>query len=302
MVCDYIENYELKNHTTFKIGGLAQRAFFPTTVEELCELLETLKNPIVLGCCSNVLISSKGVEQDVILTSKLNNFEFDNNVVTAQCGVKVPMLAKAAEEKGLSGFEFMIGFPGSVGGAVYMNASAHSQALSDTFKTCRVFDMDSKKVLDLNKDELKFGYRSSVLQEKNYVLLDAKFELRPLPKEEITAVMQRNLEFRKDKQPSLVMPNVGSIFRNPPNDSAGRLLEKAGVKGLKEGGAQVWLGHANFIVNVENATSKDVSLLINKMYNMVKEKYTIELVPEVKYIGLKSEEEEKLWDTMLNKK
>ena len=302
MVCDYIENYELKNHTTFKIGGLAQRAFFPTTVEELCELLETLKNPIVLGCCSNVLISSKGVEQDVILTSKLNNFEFDNNVVTAQCGVKVPMLAKAAEEKGLSGFEFMIGFPGSVGGAVYMNASAHSQALSDTFKTCRVFDMDSKKVLELNKDELKFGYRSSVLQEKNYILLDAKFELRPLPKEEITAVMQRNLEFRKDKQPSLVMPNVGSIFRNPPNDSAGRLLEKAGVKGLKEGGAQVWLGHANFIVNVENATSKDVSLLINKMYNMVKEKYTIELVPEVKYIGLKSEEEEKLWDTMLNKK
>lgn len=302
MVCDYIENYELKNHTTFKIGGLAQRAFFPTTVEELCELLETLKNPIVLGCCSNVLISSKGVEQDVILTSKLNNFEFDNNVVTAQCGVKVPMLAKAAEEKGLSGFEFMIGFPGSVGGAVYMNASAHSQALSDTFKACRVFDMDSKKVLELNKDELKFGYRSSVLQEKNYILLDAKFELRPLPKEEITAVMQRNLEFRKDKQPSLVMPNVGSIFRNPPNDSAGRLLEKAGVKGLKEGGAQVWLGHANFIVNVENATSKDVSLLINKMYNMVKEKYTIELVPEVKYIGLKSEEEEKLWDTMLNKK
>lgn len=302
MVCDYIENYELKNHTTFKIGGLAQRAFFPTTVEELCELLETLKNPIVLGCCSNVLISSKGVEQDVILTSKLNNFEFDNNIVTAQCGVKVPMLSKAAEEKGLSGFEFMIGFPGSVGGAVYMNASAHSQALSDTFKTCRVFDMDSKKVLELNKDELKFGYRSSVLQEKNYILLDAKFELRPLPKEEITAVMQRNLEFRKDKQPSLVMPNVGSIFRNPPNDSAGRLLEKAGVKGLKEGGAQVWLGHANFIVNVENATSKDVSLLINKMYNMVKEKYTIELVPEVKYIGLKSEEEEKLWDTMLNKK
>lgn len=302
MVCDYIENYELKNHTTFKIGGLAQRAFFPTTVEELCELLETLKNPIVLGCCSNVLISSKGVEQDVILTSKLNNFEFENNIVTAQCGVKVPMLAKAAEEKGLSGFEFMIGFPGSVGGAVYMNASAHSQALSDTFKTCRVFDMDSKKVLELNKDELKFGYRSSVLQEKNYIVLDAKFELRPLPKEEITAVMQRNLEFRKDKQPSLVMPNVGSIFRNPPNDSAGRLLEKAGVKGLKEGGAQVWLGHANFIVNVENATSKDVSLLINKMYNMVKEKYTIELVPEVKYIGLKSEEEEKLWDTMLNKK
>lgn len=302
MTCDYIENYELRNHTTFKIGGLAQRAFFPATVEEFCELLETLKNPVILGGCSNVLVSSKGIERDVILTSKLNKFEVSNNIITAQCGVKVPMLAKTAEQQGLSGFEFMIGFPGSTGGAVYMNASAHSQAVSDTFKTCRVFDMEAKKVLELNKDEMKFGYRSSVLQEKNYLLLDAKFELLPLPKEEITAVMQRNLEFRKGKQPSLVLPNAGSIFRNPPNDSAGRLLEKAGVKGLKEGGAQVWLGHANFIVNVENATSKDVSLLMNKMYNMVKEKYTIELVPEVKFIGIKSKEEEELWDTMLNKK
>ena len=302
MTCNYIENYELKNHTTFKIGGLAQRAFFPENIEDFCELLKTLNNPIVLGNCSNVLVSSKGIEQDVILTSKLKNFDVSNNIITAQCGVKVPMLSKEAESLGLSGFEFMIGFPGSVGGAVVMNASAHSQSVSDSFKTCRVFDMDTKKVVELNKDEMKFGYRDSVLQEKNYILLDAKFELRPAPKEEITAIMQRNLDFRKDKQPSLVLPNAGSIFRNPPNDSAGRLLEKAGVKGLKEGGAQVWLGHANFIVNVENATSKDVSLLMNKMYNMVKEKYTIKLIPEVKFIGIKSKEEEDLWDTMLNQK
>ena len=302
MTCNYIENYELKNHTTFKIGGLAQRVFFPETIEQLCELLQTLHNPLILGNCSNVLVSSKGIEQDVILTSKLNKFEVSNNIITAQCGVKVPMLSKEAESLALSGLEFMIGFPGSVGGAVVMNASAHSQAVSDTFKTCRVFDLDAKKILELNKDEMKFGYRHSVLQEKNYILLDVKFELRPLAKEDITAVMQRNLDFRKDRQPSLVLPNAGSIFKNPPNDSAGRLLEKAGVKGLREGGAQVWLGHANFIVNVENATSKDVSLLMNKMYNMVKDKYTIKLVPEVKFIGIKSKEEEDLWDTMLNQK
>ena len=302
MTCNYIENYELKNHTTFKIGGLAQRVFFPESLEQLCELLQTLHNPLILGNCSNVLVSSKGIEQDVILTSKLNKFEVSNNIITAQCGVKVPMLSKEAESLALSGLEFMIGFPGSVGGAVVMNASAHSQAVSDTFKTCRVFDIDAKKILELNKDEMKFGYRHSVLQEKNYILLDVKFELRPLAKEEITAVMQRNLDFRKDRQPSLVLPNAGSIFKNPPNDSAGRLLEKAGVKGLREGGAQVWLGHANFIVNVENATSKDVSLLMNKMYNMVKDKYTIKLVPEVKFIGIKSKEEEDLWDTMLNQK
>lgn len=302
MTCEPIENYELKKHTSFKIGGCAKRAFFPQSVEEFVQLLDTLKNPIVLGSCSNVLISSQGINEDVIITSKMNVFEVVNNTITAQCGVKVPMLAREAENKSLSGFEFMIGFPGSVGGAVYMNASAHSQAISDTFKVGRVFDTESKKVVELNKDEMKFGYRSSILQEGRYILLDAKFELLPVNKEEISSIMNRNLEFRKGKQPSLAMPNAGSIFRNPPNDSAGRLLEKAGVKGLKEGGAQVWLGHANFIVNIENATSKDVSKLMNKMYNEVKDKYTIKLVPEVKYIGIKSKEEEELWDTMLNKK
>ena len=149
---------------------------------------------------------------------------------------------------------------------------------------------------------MHFGYRKSILQEGRYILLDAKFELIPASAEEITAVMQRNLEFRKDRQPSLSTPNAGSIFRNPANDSAGRLLEKAGVKGLKQGGAQVWLGHANFIVNMEDATSTDVSMLMNKMYNEVKDKYTIKLEPEVKFIGIKSKEEDELWDTMLNKK
>ena len=302
MTCEPIENYELKKHTSFKIGGCAKRAFFPQSVEEFVQLLDTLKNPIVLGSCSNVLISSQGINEDVIITSKMNVFEVVNNTITAQCGVKVPMLAREAEQNNLSGFEFMIGFPGSVGGAVYMNASAHSQAISDTFKVGRVFDTESKKVVELNKDEMKFGYRSSILQEGRYILLDAKFELLPVNKEEISSIMNRNLEFRKGKQPSLAMPNAGSIFRNPPNDSAGRLLEKAGVKGLKEGGAQVWLGHANFIVKIENATSQDVSKLMNKMYNEVKDKYTIKLVPEVKYIGIKSKEEEELWDTMLNKK
>lgn len=298
---EVIENYELKTHTTFKIGGCAKRAFFPQTVEAFAQLLKELDNPVVLGGGSNVLISSEGIDGDVILTSKLNNFSIENNKIYAQCGVKVPLLSREAENNALSGMEFMIGFPGSVGGAVYMNASAHSQAISDTFLTCRVFDTEKKEIIELNKEEMKFGYRSSVLQEKPFFLLDARFELRPENKEEITAIMQRNLVFRKGKQPSLVMPNAGSVFKNPPNDSAGRLLEKAGVKGMKQGGAQVWLGHANFIVNEYGATSNDVLNLMNKMYNMVKEKYTIELVPEVKFIGKSGEEEVELWNTMLKK-
>ncbi len=298
---EIIENYELKKHTTFKIGGCAKRAYIPYTIEAFVEILKNTQNPIILGGCSNVLISSLGVEGDVILTTKLNKFSVENNKIHAQCGVKVPMISREAEQKGLSGMEFMIGFPGSVGGAVYMNASAHSQSISDTFLSCHIFDNEKKEVIELNKDEMMFGYRSSIMQKKNYILLDAIFELRPETKENITAIMERNLEFRKGKQPNLTMPNAGSIFRNPPNDSAGRLLEKAGVKGLKYGGAQVWMGHANFIINEHNADSKDVSHLMNKMYNMVKDKYTIELVPEVKFIGKMSEEEVEIWNTMLKK-
>lgn len=298
---EVIENYELKKHTTFKIGGCAKRAFFPKTTDEFVLILKELDNPIVLGGCSNVLISSEGIDNDVILTTKMKDYTVENNRICAQCGVKAPMLAKEAAEKSLSGMEFMIGFPGTIGGAVYMNASAHSQSISDTFVSCKVFDIEKKEIIELNKEEMKFAYRTSVMQEKPYILLDAKFELRLENKDEISAIMQRNLDFRKDKQPNLAIPNAGSIFRNPANDSAGRLLEKAGVKGLKEGGATVWLGHANFVINDNNATSTDVSKLMNKMYNMVKEKYTIELTPEVKFIGIKSKEEEELWNTMLKK-
>lgn len=301
MTYEVIENCELKKYTSFKVGGCAPRAFFPESTDDFVELLCNLDNPLILGACSNVLISSDGVDCDVIITTKLKDFSFENNRVQAQCGVKVPMLAKEAAEKGLSGIEFMVGFPGTVGGAVCMNASAHSQAISDTFSSCKIFDLEKKTVCELKKDELMFSYRHSVLQEKPYILLEANFELRPDEKESINSIMQRNLEFRKGKQPNLAMPNAGSIFRNPLNDSAGRLLEKAGVKGLKSGGAAVWLGHANFIINENSATSTDILNLMYQMYNMVKDKYTIELVPEVKFVGRRTGKDGELWNTMLKK-
>ena len=295
------DNYELKRHTTFKIGGCAKKVWFPKTEEELVYLLEVLDRPIVLGGCSNVLISSAGVDDDVILTTELKDFKIEGSVITANCGVKAPFLSQEVQKYGLSGFEFMIGFPGTVGGIVHMNASAHSQAVSDTCISARVFDMDTKSVLELDKETLDFKYRSSVLDRKKYILLSAKFELIPDDKEKILALMKRNTEFRKNKQPNLTLPNAGSTFKNPPNDSAGRLLELAGAKTISYGGAKVWSGHANFIINNGNAVSKDISHIMNKMYNMVKEKYTIELEPEVKFIGIKDREEEELWNTMLKK-
>ncbi len=295
------EDYELKKHTTFKIGGKARKVCFPENVEEFCELLKTIKSPIVLGNCSNVLVSSQGVDSDVIITTSMKNFTLEKNIITAECGVKAPMLAKIAQEASLSGFEFMI-FPGSVGGVVYMNASAHNQFVSDTCVEADVFDLESGKVLTLNAQQMNFSYRHSVLQEKKYVLLKAKFAMKIAEKSAVDALVERNINFRKNKQPSLAQPNAGSVFKNPENDSAGRLLEKAGAKAFSQGDACVWHDHANFIVNKGSASSKDVSNLMYKMYNVVKEKYRIELTPEIEYIGTPEKDEKEIWDTMLKRK
>lgn len=292
------ENYEIKKLTTFKIGGACKKAYFPKSIDSIVEIFSKRENALVLGGLSNVLVSSKGIEEDVVITTGLNNFEIKDNIVTADCGVKGPYLSQECQKRGLSGFEFMIGFPGTIGGMICMNASAHNQAIQDTFISCKVYDLKEKKIVELKKEDLKFSYRKSVITEKNYILLSAKFELKMTDKEKIDELMQRNLEFRKQRQPSLVLPNCGSIFKNPTNDSAGRLLDLAGAKGLSIGGAKVWDDHANFIINYDNADSKDVLNLMYKMYNMVKEKYTIELTPELKFIGIKEAEEEKIWQTM----
>ena len=290
------KDYELKKHTTFQIGGKAKMVYFPETVEELEQTLSENPNAIVLGNGSDVLISSEGIDGDVIITTEINEFEINGTKVYATCCVKAPVLSREVAEKGLSGMEFMFCIPGTIGGMVYMNASAHSQSIADIFVSCKVFDTENKKVLTLNKDDMVFEYRKTILSEKKYIVLSAEFELQPSTTEEVKALMQRNAEFRKQKQPSLALPNAGSIFKNPENDSAGRLLEKSGVK--SKIGAKVWENHANFIVNIGYATSSDVLNLMYKMYNEVKVRYTIELHPEVKFIGIANEEEKEKWQTM----
>lgn len=296
------KNYPIKNLTSFKIGGEVENLYFPKTQQEFIHLLKTLKNPIVFGNWSNVLISSKGIKGDVVSTAKLDKIEIKGTKVFADCGAKGPMLAQCALENSLSGFEFMIGFPGSVGGNIYMNASAHSQSISDFLISVCVFDTAKKEVLVIEKKDLDFGYRTSILQKKSYIVLSAEFDLKKAKKEEIEFLINRNLEFRKTHQPNLANPNAGSIFKNPENDSAGRLLDKAGVKDFSFGGAKVWGNHANFIVNVKNATSTDVLELMLKMYEEVKNKYTLELSPEVKYFGQKNKREEEICRILYKRK
>ena len=292
------EDFEIKNYTTYKIGGKVKKAYFPENQTEFIELLKTLEDYIVLGSCSNILMSSGGYDGNLILTTELNQYEIRGLKVFASCGVKGPLLAQKTAEQSLSGFEFMIGFPGSIGGCVYMNASAHGKCISDSIVQCCLFDKETKEILYKTKEEMQFGYRHSILQEGRYILLHAEFDLQKAPTEDIKALMNRNLEFRKNIQPSLSTPNAGSVFKNPENDSAGRLLDKAGVKSFDLPQAKVWDNHANFIINKGEATSEDILTLMVMMYNAVKNQYTIELTPEIMFIGDKSKKEEELWNIL----
>lgn len=292
------EDFEIKNLTTFKIGGKVKKIYFPETQSEFVELIRKNSSALVLGNCSNVLISSNGYNGEIILTTELKQFEIRGTKVFASCGVKGPMLAQKTAEEGLSGLEFMIGFPGSIGGEVYMNAGAHGQCISDSLTQCCLFDKNTNEIVYKKKDELEFDYRKSLLQCGQYILIHAEFDLKKAPIEDIKSLISRNLEFRKNIQPSLANPNAGSVFKNPDNDSAGRLLDKAGVKAFDLPRVRVWDSHANFIVNKGDATSEDVLTLMVMMYNAVKKQYTIDLKPEIIFLGDKTKKEEELWNIM----
>ena len=285
--------------TTFKIGGEIGEVIFPQDIDEFSQALND-KNTKVFGNMSNTLISSDGYDGKIILTTKMDNIEIHETHVIADAGVKGPKLAQVVAEKGLSGLEFMIGFPGSVGGEVYMNASANNQAISDTLTGATCYSKE-KGIIKLSKNELEFDYRTSRCQNEDLIVLQAEFELTPKSKDENKKQMEENLAFRKSHQPSLALPNCGSVFKNPKSDSAGRLLESVGAKQMSAGGVKVWENHANFIVNHNNGTSLDVLSLMYKMYGAVKKEYNIELEPEIIFLGGNNEEENKLCQILYQK-
>ena len=297
---DYKENFEIKSLTSFKIGGMIARIYFPENVEEFIQAIEKEPDAFVAGNLSNVLVSSDGYDGAVILTKKMDNIDFDGNKVIAGAGVRGTKLSKLALENDLSGLEFMIAFPGSVGGEVFMNAGAHGQMIADVLKSAKVY-CPQTGIITLSNSDMEFSYRTSICQRKPYSVLEAEFELTETSQDKIQEKMNENLSFRQNKQPSLTLPNCGSTFRNPEGDSAGRLLDEAGVKGLKIGGAHVWENHANFIINDGNATSLDVLELMYEMYSRIKEKFNVELKPEVRYLGGKNEKEVELCKILYQK-
>ena len=303
MICSqndikYYENFYLTNYNTLKIKSVAKCFYLPDNEGELVTLIKKLKKDfIILGNGSNVLFSSSGVTEPIIYTGRISSIFIGGNTIEAGCGAKVQALSKFAYEKKLKGFEFLIGIPASLGGACYMNAGAHGNSISENFISAKVYDSESNKIVTLKKEDMNFSYRHSIMQEKAHVLLSAKFKLEKGIEEEIKSKMDENLIFRKNRQPNLAIPNAGSVFKNPPNSelSAGALIDKCGLRGYRVGDCEVWENHCNFIVNKGNATSTDYTNIVFDIYTKVKEKFNIELTPEIIYIGKKTKDEEEKW-------
>ena len=283
-------DFDIKESTTMKIGGKIARFYTPETIDEFVQIMQKEPKAFIAGNLSNVIVSSFGYDGAVISTKKLNKIQVDGNKIIAGAGVRGTKLSKIALENGLSGMEFMIAFPGSIGGEVYMNAGAHGQEIASILKFAKIYSPQDG-LLELSNKELEFGYRTSICHKKNYSVLEVEFELLPKSRDEIQLKIDENLSFRKTKQPDLTIPNCGSTFKNPTGDSAGRLLDAVGVKGLKVGGMKVWENHANFIVNDGEATSLDALQLMFEMYKRVKEKFNIELKPEIIFLGGNNEKE-----------
>ncbi len=299
------ENFELKNFNTLKMSSVADVAYFVKNEAQLCSLFEKHEKLAILGAGSNVLLSSLGVREPVVITKKMSEISFRKNIVEVEAGASAQKLSVEAFKNSLGGFEFLIGLPATLGGAVAMNAGAHEQCISDFLISARVYDTKERKILNFTKEDFNFSYRNSIVKQNPqiYVVLSAKFELKKTDKSLIQEKMEKNTAFRKKVQPSLALPNLGSVFKNPtlPGGeklSAGLLVDKCGLKGYRSGGAGVWENHGNFVINYDNCSSSDYTNVVYKMYDSVREKFDIELECEIVRLGEFSESEEEKWKTM----
>ena len=282
------ENVKLSGNTTYKVGGVAKVFVSPKNTEKLILLLEMLnKQQIkykVLGFGSNVIFSDEEYNGVIIKLDEFCNVFVNDTIITAGAGVSLVKLAYKAQKEGLTGLEFASGIPGSVGGAIFMNAGAYKSDMGYIVSEVKVLTPELKVKTLYNKD-LNYKYRSSFLQKNpNYICLEATLVLRHGDKEQIKELMETRRQKRLINQP-LEYPSAGSVFRNPEDDFAGRLIESCGLKGYSIGGAKVSEKHANFIVNAEKATAKDVKNLIDYVHDKVKDETGVDLKIEQEFVN-----------------
>ena len=289
-------NESLKKHTTYGIGGPADLMIFPKSKQDLIKVIEIInENKIqltILGSGSNVLVSDNGIRGAVIsLKNSLKQIEVDNNILYAECGTMLGKIVKHAVKNNLIGLENLNGVPGTLGGALIMNAGAWGGEISENLIHVEVINSKSE-IQKIQKKDLNFSYRQSSFN-KDDILLSAKFNLKKADKDIIKENFIEAQSGRKKSQP-LNKRSAGSLFKNPKNNSAGKLLDEAGLKGFSIGDAKISEKHANFFINDGDASSRDMLMLIKKAHKEVKDKFNVNLSLEVKLMGFNADEIEGL--------
>lgn len=288
-ICKIYENVSISKYTTYRVGGNCRVMAYPADASELIKLLKLLKSRNVkykiLGNGSNLLFSDK--EYDGVLI-KLNSFDnltfFGNNKVKVGAGYSLIKLSLMAAKKGLTGLEFASGIPGTVGGAVFMNAGAYKSDMGYVVETVKVLT-PNLEIINLENKEMNFHYRSSFLQtHRDYVCLEVILKLNAGKREAIEDVIRERRERRVVSQP-LEYPSAGSVFRNPEGGFAGQLIEESGLKGMTKGGAMISDKHANFVINYKDATSSDIKYLIDLAHDTVLEKYNVDMKIEQEFVN-----------------
>lgn len=278
----------MKNHTSFKIGGPADVMIIPNNETELINAVKICRdNSIkfyIIGNGTNLLVKDGGIRSVVIkINEGLNNIEVDGNTIYCQAGALLTAVSRRSMENSLTGIEFANGIPGTIGGAVTMNAGAYGGEMKDIIKYVRVLDKGNNIIEYTNKD-MNFRYRGSSVIDKNLIVLSVVLDLKKGDYEDIQATM-KDLTFRRTSKQPLEIPSGGSTFKRPEGYFAGKLIEDSGLRGLRLGGAQISEKHCGFIVNIDNASFKDVQQLILVVQKTVRDNYGIQLETEIKIIG-----------------
>ena len=283
-------DFPMKRITSFRIGGPCDMVVYPADAEAFVFALNKAKEMnipyAVVGNGSNTLASDKGFRGVIFVTTDMRKVEIDGEFLTAGCGCLLGSVGTNASNVGLTGAEFANGIPGTVGGAVYMNAGAYGGQMADIVYSTTCYDIDSGEIIKLDNGAHKFDYRHSVLMEKNYIALSTTLKLEKGDSDAIKAKMNELLKARREKQP-LEFPSAGSTFKRPTGYFAGKLIEDAGLKGVSVGGAMVSPKHAGFVINADNATCEDVLALVDVIKTKVFDMFGVELECEIRFLGEK---------------
>lgn len=286
------ENIRLKEpmsqHTSFRVGGPADVMVLPETDRQIITTVEICRKNscpyFIMGNGTNLLVRDGGYRGVIVKTAaNMKDCRIEGENVSGQSGILLSTLSKLVMEESLEGFEFASGIPGTLGGAVAMNAGAYGGEIKDSLEWARVINPDGD-IMTYTRDKLELGYRTSIIQRNDLIVLDCGLKLRKGNRDAIEKKINEYTSMRKAKQP-LALPSAGSTFKRPEGYYAGKLIEDAGLRGFRIGHAQVSEMHCGFIVNVGNATANDIIALINHVKKEVKEKFNVELQPEVKVIG-----------------